>query len=84
MNFEFKNFNDTNTVISAIVSLDILVKELREMKYDFSTDEHNFLKINEHNFIRDDLFITIITENNEIEKVIFKDIENTYSYREID
>lgn len=84
MNFEFKNFNDTNTVISAIVSLDILVKELREMKYDFSTDEHNFLKINEHNFIRDDLFITIITENNDIQKVIFKDIENTYSYREID
>jgi hypothetical protein len=45
INFSFKNFDNTDEVISAVISLDLLSKDLHTNGYDFANKHlHKFTK----------------------------------------
>ena len=68
INFSFKDFNNTDEVISAVVTLDLLSKELNDNGYDFTSKAF-------HTFHRDDLQLIVFTTYGDVTDVIIKNKE---------
>jgi hypothetical protein len=69
INFAFKDFNNTDEVISAVVTLDLLSKELNDNGYDFASKHL-------HKFSRDDLKFHVFTSFGDVtDVIIMKDEE---------
>ena len=62
INFNFKGFDNTDEVISAIVTLDLLSKDLNDSGYNFA-DKHL------HKFTRDNLVFHIFTSFGDVTDV---------------
>ena len=68
INFNFKDFNNTDEVISAVVTLDLLSKELNDSGYDFASKSF-------HTFHRDDLQFVVFTSFGDVTDVVVKNKE---------
>lgn len=68
INFNFKDFKNTDEVISAIMTLDLLSKELNDKDYDFASKHF-------HTFHRDDLQFVIFTSFGDVTDVVVKNKE---------